>query len=198
MASIILAFGGGDSQSIHFFEYQNGVRITEDFAIHYSKIAEHLENGNKYGLNNEQIQRICVYRQGAGNFIGYHAFIVIKTERCYFSIERWPQYALVHKSNVLQDVVGNCGVSKRSGNVVRETDWFDGKGTVWQVFNLILEKKILEKKFNILFRNCQVFASHVLKNFNDEGVKFRKYRTNVAGFPLRRAGGDWNLNRTLF
>lgn len=188
-------FGLRDLQCLNFTEYRNGVKITEDADTHYSKIPEHFENGNKYGLKNEHIKEICVYRHGDGSYREYHAFVVIKTERNYFSIERWCKYVAVNKSNRLRDVVDNCFKNNRTGNIQRETDWLDAKGTVWQVFDLILEKQILEKRFNYMFRNCQVFAALLLKNFSDEGVKFRKYRKNEAGFPLRRIGGYWNLKR---
>lgn len=199
MESFRRLFGIGDLQCAHFTDYFNGRQINREEYVHYSRIGERFANGEKYGLITENIQRICVYRHGAGESRDYHAFVVLKTEQYYYSIERWCKYVAINRSNVLIDVVENCHKDKRGGNVERETDWFEGKGTVWQVFQFIVAKKFLEQKFNILFRNCQVFASEIFKNFNNEGLKFRKYRKIQTIFPLHRAAGYWNLQRfTMF
>lgn len=188
--------GSADLQCIRFTCYQNGEMIEKDEDLHYTKLAERLQNGVKYGLIDENIEQICVYRQGARKSRMYHAFVVLKTEEHYYSIERWWKFVAINRSNILDDVVENGYERKRSKNVERETDWVEGKGTVWEVIDFILDKKILEQKFNFMFRNCQIFSSVIFKNFNNSGIKLRKYRTNSQpGFPLRRAKGFWNLNR---
>lgn len=167
--------GSADTQSLHLCFIHEKEKIV-DGLFHYSKLSTALENGKFHGLVDEKIQKICVYRQGSGKSRSYHAFTVLKTKNFYYSIDRVMDFISIQRSAVMNDVVQNYNLKQRRGTISQETNWAEGKGSVWDIIDLLLKTKTLEKRFNYFIRNCQELAAKIYKNFNTQGLKLKKYQ----------------------
>ena len=164
------AFGQKDEQSLAY------VRFTQD------KIGQKVHNTKLAGCLslecladwNDPIEKITVYREGKITSRRFHAFVLIKTKQNYYTIERWTTFVSLQTSTFMDDVVFFDKARKRSP--IRETEWASGKGTGADVIRLLLEKKLFEQKYHIYFRNCQMFAAMLFKNFNADGLRLKKYQ----------------------
>ena len=184
-------FGSADTQKLDLMIYNGGELSRNE--IPHKILPFFLESLDEF---DDQIEKICVYRDGHVKSRTFHAFVVIQTREHYYSIERFPTGISVQQSTNLTVVTHHGGESRVgfSGFISRETDWMDGKGTVLDVLKFLANRKMFKKKYNVINQNCQTLCSLVFKNWNSEGGTFRKYRANTAGFELRRADRMEGLN----
>lgn len=166
------AFGQKDEQCLTFVRFIKDNKV--NFArVHHTKLSECLSLECLADWD-DPIEKITVYREGKITSRQFHAFVLMVTKKYYYSIERWATYVSLQCSTSMDDVIYFDKARKRSP--IRETEWATGRGTVADVVRLLLEKKLFEKKYQIYFRNCQLFAALVFKNFNSDGLKLKKYR----------------------
>lgn len=176
--------GSEDTQSLCILFFENRVK-TVGKLIHYSTLSADLENGHWQGLANEKIEKVCIYRQGSTKSLSYHAITILKTKNYYYSLERLMDHISIQRSTAITDVAEEYNLKPRIGDVSREIDWVDCKGSVWDVINFLLDSSgVFHKKFNFFTRNCQEFTAQIYDNFNIRGLKFKKYRQQRSPRPL--------------
>lgn len=182
-------FGFEDTNSINLAFYDNDSLNYE--RLPYPMIQYFLDctKSDEFKDNyfNNKIEKIAVFRQGKAKSRIYHAFVVIKTKKHYYSIERWTKYVSIQRSKYLQDVTHFHNDEPRE-LVYRETDWVEGQGTIRDVVDLMDRKKVFNDNFNFLLRNCQVLAAQIFKKFSVGSETFHKYRKHR--FNLRSLNVD--------
>ncbi len=128
-----------------------------------------------FHLKGEKVEYVAAFRNGDPKSISAHFFVVVKTENCWYSFERWPQRICIQLSRNLSDVTGRLEDEERTDGFIQETEWIEGKGTVGDIVDLITTK-INRKKYNFFLRNCQTLTEKVLKKSCKEEVTFHKYQ----------------------
>ncbi len=155
-------FGGLDKQSLTYVFYDEGL-----FSSFFSELDVFL---------NYKVTWIAVFRDGKLNDRTAHAFVVFQTDKYSYSVERGLTGVVMQISENIEDVIFSYRGRKRQG-YIRETDWVDGEGTVGDLVELI-KRKVLLEKYHLFLRNCQTFASLILKKCSKEGKTFHKYRVH--------------------
>lgn len=167
-------FGKKDKQSLNFVFFDEGNKVN-CVRVHHTELADCIANDDDYLSDmNDQIEKLCVYREGKVTSRQFHAFVLMKTKNYYYTIERWADCVSLQRSRTMNDVVFFDKTRKRSP--IRETEWASGKGSICDVVQLLLDKKLFETKYHMYFRNCQMFVALVFKHCNADGKKFKKYR----------------------
>lgn len=170
---ISIPFGGIDTQSIFFQFYHHGEVVVRQ-KIHHTELVTLMAKG-EFSIFRDEIQDVCVFRQGEKDVRTFHAFVVFSTEKYFFSIERYYKYISIQCSTSIADVVRLHNGKPRDYHYL-ETEVAQGQGSVWDLIRILLQKKIFQRKYHHFKRNCQIFAALVYKNTNSEGKTFKKYR----------------------
>lgn len=112
----------------------------------------------------------CVMHEGSPKKPACHAYLLIKTENRFFTVEKDIDRTLVQSSEIAEDV----DEKKRDFMVHILSELAAGKGTVADLLHFILSE---EKgcRYNYFTNNCQHLASKGFKHFNSEGKGFRIY-----------------------
>lgn len=165
-------WGQKDKQCLKFVVYEEGKEVSYD-SVPHTQIAEFISKESLADMN-DPIEKITVYREGKITSRRFHAFVLMKTRNYYYTIERWADCVSLQRSVSMNDVV--FFDKERERSPIRETEWADGKGTIWDVVRLLLEVKLFETKYHMFFRNCQMFVALVFKHFNADGKKFKIYK----------------------
>lgn len=178
-------FGSLDIQSLNYILYDEHSKVTRTTKVHYKILPTSITIGQFFEFN-ENIETMCIYRNGKPTDRAFHAFVVIKTAEHYYSMERFPECISIQRSKKLKDVTKLHGGQTRGKFIARETDWVEGKGTVLDILTFLMKNKMFQKKYHVLFENCQMFCSLVFNKWNIKGMKFQMYRPKMTG-PLKAA-----------
>ena len=112
--------------------------------------------------------------EGSPKKPAFHAYLLIKTENRFFTVEKDIDRTLVQSSEIAEEVAFNVDEKKRDFMVHILSELAAGKGTVADLLHFILSE---EKgcRYNYFTNNCQHLASKRFKHFNSEGKRVRKY-----------------------
>ena len=113
----------------------------------------------------ESILSICVMQEGSPKKPAFHAYLLIKTENRFFTVEKDIDRTLVQSSEIAEEGAFNVDEKKRDFMVHILTELASGKGTVADLLHFILSE---EKgcRYNYFSNNCQHLASKGFKHFN--------------------------------
>lgn len=129
------------------------------------------------GPSYENIEKIFIYRRCSPKSRSFHAITILKTKTYYYYIELLQDHISLQRSIAIKDVLAEkYNLKPRIGAVSREIDWVDGKGSIFDVINYLLENSLIKKKFNFFTRNCQEITAQVFNIFNARELVFKKYR----------------------
>jgi len=126
----------------------------------------------------EVITRVYVYRcrlywWQLTDFVMYHAYVVFKTKKWWWSIEKNSGNVTIQRSKKKEAVVD------RYRRVSRNTPLFNrpeakarGRGSVRDLIDILWRKDLLYKPYNVFDENCKHFAAIVFKHTNSEGKEW--------------------------
>lgn len=131
------------------FRYQigHGVGTFDPHVLLFTEIRNHVPFSSSIQIRpeelNEGIEEIAVFREGTEEKRGNHVFVVCKTKKYFYSVERWDTSIFMQRSSKLVDVVNiqaHLKDFKRRKKWIIETNWVKGKGTVENLVDFVTTK----------------------------------------------------------
>ena len=124
-------------------------------------------------IDNEMIKKIFVhkvslYKWQSTNFIMYHAFVVIQTDKWWWSIEKNTEGITIQRSRkkkFVQDIYR--GIKRASQCKLIKEHQGNGKG-INAVHNWLYQSDQLNKKYNLRKNNCKHFADELFDHLTTE------------------------------
>ncbi|XP_059351749.1 uncharacterized protein LOC132088081 [Daphnia carinata] len=149
-------------------EYTGGYWITDD------QLREKLSNLID---TEEKIENASVYSNPlsslqATNALLYHAFIVMKTNNWWWSIEKNSECITIQRAKNLESVRDKYQRTKRTTGLtpltqIRENETTEGGNTtIRELINYIWRGDCLKDVYHILMENCQIFANLIFARIN--------------------------------
>ena len=147
----------------------------------YTILQDHLVEDFESITNDsdEKIIEVAVYKSPLASWqrsheVLYHAFVVLKTKNCYYSLETSEKCVTMQRSENKEDVRDSYP-RERLRNVLRadkpeRIKKAEGKGTMGKVMEYIVSRRILNRNYEVLVvdgQNCQTFANIIFDHFTD-------------------------------
>ena len=146
----------------------------EGFAYTPFQLIDALVNDAHPELN-EPIKKLTVYREKSGLKILSHVFVLIETDKRFFSLERMPGLTILQECNkanvdaVLQFMLRD----KRPSQMRPAIDVLEGSGTVADVLINLLKVNVIPREYHLFSNNCQRLAAKVVKHHNTQGIRMK-------------------------
>ncbi|UJR07297.1 hypothetical protein I4U23_011585 [Adineta vaga] len=157
--------------------YANVDSDTEDMhMLHHNNLLKEFEDIT--GSEPDNILRIAVYRVPLNPLepylkMFYHAYLVLETERWYYSLETTSEKITLQRSTKLENVRDMYERKSRCGGsepelIIRA----NGKKSIKEVMEYLHKNNRLNVNYNWFVENCKDMAKWIFDNFNSEGKEF--------------------------
>ena len=105
-------------------------------------------------------------------FYAYHAFVIIKSEKYWYSIEKNKEGIILQRSQHKDCVMDKLKREKRSTPIsrVRYDSQMCGKSLIL-LLDFIHEKNLLKNEYKLLTDNCKYFAANVFNHLKCSNTK---------------------------
>ncbi len=98
----------------------------------------------------------------------HHAFVVFKTPRYWWSIEKDMECILLQRSENQSDILQYNIRCRRPDPVTVKEDKAKGRGLVEDLIFNVWQWRRSDKAYNLLYSNCQYFANVAFNCVNSE------------------------------
>jgi len=129
-------------------------------------------NSHEFPEFDERIRKIAVIRNGSSSNPFSHTRIYIEAETCAFVVEKGGgpcANKIIRYSTPGDEMV----MSWPSFHF--DTPLAEGKGTVAQLIQYLLDKGKTSKTYDLLTNNCHHTTKKAFDNFNSDGLKYKKF-----------------------
>jgi hypothetical protein len=152
---------------------------------------------NKVDDVSEKIQEVRYYTHPLNNwqmskYLLHHAFIVLKTDKWWWSIENNEGGITVQRSKYLENVRDKChkqnritGVMNNGISLAKTSPGNDI--TVIELFNHMWSKEYMDSNYHFLKDNCQQFAYRIHEFVHSKSSSYSLNNGNSSGNSLFKA-----------
>lgn len=156
--------------------------------LYFDPEADRIE-GKSYLISDEQLRQqledlidveeiircVYVYRNPLyyyqlTDFLMFHAFVVFETETWWWSIEKNNENVTIQRSKKLSSVLHQYRHVQRI-RPVKLVMKAHGKGSVRDLIDILWQKNLLNKPYDVIKENCKYFAANVFNHTNGEGKR---------------------------
>jgi hypothetical protein len=170
--------------SLHFDpEVEN--RTVSAVTLYHSNLLQGFDQ--VVGTKPDPILRIWVYESPLGSWqisakFLFHSFIVIETERWFYSIETSEKNISMERSKQKQLLIEKCKGEKRSttlfSNGPKCARNSRGKKTIRDVLVYLHDRDRLNLPYNVMVENCKDLSKWIFDEFNDERQTYSLFFTS--------------------
>ena len=151
-------FGADWQYTLYFYDEKNPSFPKENKQDDLTKFKEYIEDGN--------IQDVLAYKNPLFPFqktdsLIYHMFLVIKTTKSWWSIEKNGKGLILQCRKNEFDVRKKRGGDERKPDPIEQLKKGRGQHSIRELITWLYDKKELDRKYNVLKDNCQHFGSRV-------------------------------------
>ena len=188
-----LASSGGDKIGTLYLDLESDQSSGSYYTISDDDLLQRFDE--IAGTDPEKIVQIKVYATPLHSWqatlgIMYHAYVVLETDKWFYSLEKTDKNIAMQRSKYLSHVRDMRERERRNTEVVSDRprclERAHGKGTVRDVMKYLYRKDLLHKEYCLFNANCKHLAKIIFDKFNSQEKTYDFFEWPCAS--VRRDG----------
>jgi len=164
--------GGGDYTGKLYFDPEADTAKGPSYTIEDSELREKVR---ELVDSSDPILEVTILRHPLNDWqltdlYMYHAFVIIETEKWWWSVEKNSEGVTLQRSKKKPSVEDEYRRNRRLTPItwVRKAP---GRGSIIDLVDFIYRENLLANNYNFLVENCKKFAAAVFNEVSEEGTR---------------------------